>query len=217
MKAIAAMGVGLMLLIGCQSTNTECCTIAPEDPAPVSMGLPEMESTLDALAKALEDERKSEAMYMAVMKVHGERRPFSMIVNAERNHQRALITQFERLGVEVPQSPTFEFEVPETFEGACEMAAQSEIDNASLYDEIEAAVSDPQILRVFSRLRSASENCHLPAFQRAAGGDATGGCAGDCGQVKGKGQGKGQGQGQGKGGGCGEGGGGCGGGGCGEE
>lgn len=202
MKAIALMGMGLMILAGCQSANKECCMIAPEAPAPVSMGLPEMDATLDALAKALEDERKSEAMYMAIMQVHGERRPFSMIVNAERSHQRALVTQFERLGADVPAAPIFEFEVPETFEAACEMAAQAEIDNVGLYDEIEAAVSDPQILRTFSKLRSASENCHLPAFQRAAGGDATGGCGGGgaCGQ--GKGQGKGNG-------------GGCGGGGCG--
>jgi len=203
------MGLGLAFLMGCQGAGKECCKIAPEAPAPVSMGLPEMESTLDALAKALEDERKSEAMYMAIMKVHGERRPFSMIVNAERNHQRALVAQFERLGADVPASPIFEFEVPETFEAACEMAAQAEIDNVGLYDEIEAAVRDPQILRTFSKLRSASENCHLPAFKRAAGGDESGACGmgGGCGQGKGKG----------KGGDCEEGGEGCGGGGCGGQ
>ena len=205
MKTIAALGTGLMLLVGCQSVNKECCMITPEAPAPVSMGLPEMDATLDALAKALEDERKSEAMYMAIMQVHGQRRPFSMIVNAERNHQRALIMQFERLGADVPAAPQFDFDIPETFEAACEMAAQAEIDNVALYDEIEGAVRDPQILRTFSKLRSASQNHHLPAFQRAAGSDATGGCGGGgaCGQGQGKGQGKGQGQG-------------CGGGGCGQ-
>ncbi len=170
MKAIAILGAGLISLAGCQNANKDCCTIDTDSSAPVSMGLPEMESTLGALAKALEDERKSEAMYMAVMKVHGERRPFSMIVNAERKHQQALIAQYNRLGADVPPPTDFSFDIPDTFEGACEMAVQAEVDNAALYDEIESAVRDPQILQTFSRLRAATENCHLPAFKRAAGG-----------------------------------------------
>lgn len=208
MKAIAVLGLGLMVLAGCKASDGACCEVAPESSAPVSMGLPEMNATLDALTKALEDERKSEAMYMAVMKVHGERRPFSMIVNAERKHQQALIAQFNRLGAQVPAATPFSFDIPETFEGACEMAVQAEVDNAALYDEIEQNVSDPQILRTFNMLRNATENCHLPAFKRAAGGDTEAGCGGACGQ----GQGKGKGQSAG----CGEGGKGCGGGGCGQ-
>jgi len=213
MKAIAILGAGLISLAGCQNAKKDCCTIDPDSSAPISMGLPEMESTLGALTKALEDERKSAAMYMAVMKVHGERRPFSMIVNAERKHQQALIAQYNRLGADVPPPTDFSFDIPDTFEGACEMAIQAELDNAALYDEIESAVRDPQILQTFSRLRAATENCHLPAFKRAAGGDAEAGCGGSCGQGQGMGKGKGQGKG---GGGCGEGAEGCGGGGCGQ-
>lgn len=193
MKAIAWVA-GLVVLAGCQGANRECCMVAAERPAAVAMGLPEMEEAVLALSMALEDERKSEAMYMAIMRVHGERRPFSMVVNSERSHQRALEAQFARLGAELPAEPVFEFEVPGTFEAACAMAAETERENMALYDAIEPKVSDPQILRVFSRLRSASESCHLPAFERAAGGDASGGCGvggGSCGQGQGKGMGKG--------------------------
>lgn len=215
MKTLAALGIALALTAGC--TSNDCCTV---DETETALGLPEMsppelESTVEALSLALEDERKSEAMYMAVMEVHGERRPFSMIVNSERMHQSALLAQFERLGVQVPEAPTFEFAIPETFEGACQMAIDAELENADLYDTIESKVTDASILNTFSRLRNATENCHLPAFQRAKAGDTEVGCAGSCGQ--GKGAGKGQGQGKGKGAGCsGEGGKGCGGGGCGQ-
>lgn len=208
MKVIAALGIVLAVTAGCKSND--CCSV---EPAETAQGLPEMtqpelESAIEALSMALEDERKSEAMYMAVMRVHGERKPFSNIANSERKHQNALLNQFERLGVEAPASHEFSFDIPETFEGACQMAIDAELANADLYDTIESKVSDPSILGTFAKLRSATENCHLPAFERAKGGDTESGCSGkSCGDGKGKGKGKGKGCG-GQGGGCG-GGGGC--------
>ncbi|MFI4870602.1 MAG: hypothetical protein ACIARQ_02225 [Phycisphaerales bacterium JB061] len=214
MKAIATFGLALALMAGCQSGEKECCQVPAEETAGIpEMSPPELEATIEALSLALEDERKSEAMYMAVMDVHGERRPFSMIVNSERMHQNALLKQFDRLGVEAPEAHEWAFEIPDTFEGACQMAIDAEVDNAALYDKIENQVSDESILGTFAMLRNATENCHLPAFTRAAGGDAEAGCGGSCGN--GQGGGKGKGQGKGKGNGCGGEGGGCGGGGCG--
>lgn len=209
MKVIAALGIALAVTAGCKSND--CCSV---EPAETAAGLPEMtqpelESTIEALSMALEDERKSEAMYMAVMRVHGERKPFSNIINSERMHQNALLNQFERLGVQPPASPEFKFDIPQTFEGACQMAIDAESANAALYNTIESKVTDPSILGTFAKLRSASENCHLPAFERAKGGDTESGCGGSsCGDGKGKGDGNGKGKG------CGGQGGGCDGGGC---
>ena len=212
MKRIATLGLAFALLAGCQTTDDSCCsTHVDESAALPEMSPPELEATIEALRLALEDERKSEAMYMAVMDVHGERRPFSMIVNSERKHQSALLKHFDRLGVAAPDNHEWTFDIPDTFQGACQMAVDAEVNNASLYDTIEGQVSDESILGTFAMLRNATENCHLPAFKRAAGGDTEAGCGGGgCadGQAKGGCGGEGKGKGKGKGNGCG--GGGCG-------
>jgi hypothetical protein len=56
-----------------------------------------------ALDRAIDDERHAIAFYTAVMAKHGERRPFSNIINAERRHEAALLEQYERLGLDVPR------------------------------------------------------------------------------------------------------------------
>lgn len=61
--------------------------------------------------------------------------------------------------------------VPATIEEACEAGAAAEIANRDLYGPlIEAAASHADIVAVFRRLQQASENNHLPAFERFAGG-----------------------------------------------
>jgi len=51
---------------------------------------------------------------------------------------------------------------------ACEAGVQAEIDNAALYDRLLNSTQRPDILTVFQALRSASQDRHLPAFQRCA-------------------------------------------------
>jgi len=45
---------------------------------------------------------------------------------------------------------------------------QGEIDNVAIYDRLLLATQRPDILEVFQALRSASQDRHLPAFQRCA-------------------------------------------------
>jgi hypothetical protein len=54
------------------------------------------------LDEALEDERKAEATYAAVLTKFGEVRPFSNIIDAERRHSSAIERQMARLGFPIP-------------------------------------------------------------------------------------------------------------------
>lgn len=128
-----------------------------------------------ALGSALQDERHAEAFYAAVMAKFGDARPFSNIIKAERQHEAMLIGLYETYGVAVPangyatgamQAPV----APETLGDACKIGVEAEIANRDLYDAhlLPAVAAYPDITRVMQRLRDASEENHLPAFQRCA-------------------------------------------------
>lgn len=140
-----------------------CCMVA----------MPEGESTTvspaiaDALRVALEDERRAEKFYAAVMEVHGNVRPFSNIIRAERQHQSVVIALMERHGVPVPQAGTLEIpKVASTLRECKRTAAQAERDNIALYDKLIPAIKEPDIRQAFLGLQAASRDRHLPAFER---------------------------------------------------
>jgi hypothetical protein len=93
-----------------------------------------------ALLAALDDEYKSHATYDQVIRDFGQVRPFINIVEAEARHIAALLTLFERYSLPVPPNP---------WSG-------------------KTSTRRPDILAVFQALRSASQDRHLPAFQRCA-------------------------------------------------
>jgi len=126
----------------------------------------------DALAKALDDERHGIAFFEAVIERFGERRPFSNIVHAERRHAATLLEQYARLDIDPPPDrwQTHEFNVPPTFQEACDMAEISEIHNAAIYDDLIVSVQDESIHEVFRQLRDASRERHLQAFRRHSSG-----------------------------------------------
>lgn len=126
-----------------------------------------------ALGSALQDERHAEAFYAAVMAKFGDTRPFSNIIEAERRHEAMLIGLYETYGVAVPENgyATGALEAPaapETLVDACKIGVQAEIANRDLYDGqlLPAVAAYPDITLVMQRLRDASEEKHLPAFQR---------------------------------------------------
>ncbi len=125
-----------------------------------------------ALAAALDDERHAIAFYAAVIEKHGERRPFSNIIRAERRHADALLAQYERLGLTPPDDPwpAHDFDVPDDFAEVCDLAVVSEIRNARMYDDLMRTVDDGGVQRVFESLRRASIERHLRAFQRHSSG-----------------------------------------------
>lgn len=128
------------------------------------------DATEEALLAALDDERRAEALYLAVMERFGEVRPFSNIVVAEERHQTLLLPLLEKYGVPVPPNPygPLQMDTPDTLAGACQLGVQSEIENIAMYDRLLPAVQEDDIRSAFELLRRASAERHLPAFERCA-------------------------------------------------
>lgn len=130
------------------------------------------EKTEKALLAALADERRAFAEYEAALAKFGDARPFSNIVNAEKRHESFLLPLFEKYGVKVPEN---EFtkdkaQVPATLAEACQKGVEGEKANIALYDGFLEFVKEADIREVFTILRDASKNNHLPAFERCAEG-----------------------------------------------
>lgn len=119
------------------------------------------------LLDALDDERKAEASYAAVIDKFGPVRPFSNIIEAEQRHASALERQLVRLGLTVPPNPwTGKVSAPATLSGACKSAVEGEIENIALYDRLIPMIDDPTARQVMQNLQAASRERHLPAFRR---------------------------------------------------
>lgn len=164
----------------------------------------------NALEVALQDEYKSRAVYNRVLADFGEVRPFSNIVHAEGRHVAMLTQLYTRYGVPVP-ADAWATRVPafDSLLAAAQASVQGEIDNGSLYDELLADVTNPELRSVFTALQYATMERHLPAFQRfvdrASGGLNGQGRGRGNGQGNGRGKGLGNGQGYGRGNGLGNG------------
>jgi hypothetical protein len=127
------------------------------------------------LIAALDDEYEAHATYAQVIEDFGDVRPFTNIIGAEARHADALVKLFHRYGVPVPAN-TWPGRVPryETLQQACEAAVAAEIDNGELYDRLLAGTARSDVLAVYRNLQAASQERHLVAFRRCAGGDQPG-------------------------------------------
>lgn len=171
-----ALSIGSALLFAGYTSSKAAPTEAGAEAAPQFN-----EKTLEAMVEALNDGRRSEAQYQAVMEKFGEVRPFLNIAQAERRHQAMLLELFEKYKIEVPENNFPEEIAPATVRAACEAGVHSEKENVALYDKFLKDMKEPDIRVVFTKLRDASEFHHLPAFERCATGK---------GKVDGKGKGK---------------------------
>ena len=122
---------------------------------------------IDALYEALDDEFKAWATYDQVIDDFGPIRPFINIRDAEARHIDALVDVFREYELETPdnswigKAPRYD-----SVSSACAAAVQAEIDNAELYERIMQSTKRPRMLTVFQNLCDASQQRHLPAFQR---------------------------------------------------
>ena len=123
----------------------------------------------EALKAALDDEYRARATYRAVIAAHGAVRPFTNIVESEERHIQALLRLCERYGVKVPADPwPSRVSAPASLEAACEAAVAAERENGALYARLlDAAAGRTDVEGTFERLRAASRENHLPAFERA--------------------------------------------------
>jgi hypothetical protein len=138
-------------------------------PATAQSALPS--EVVNAMQAAILDEYAAYNLYQAVIEQFGPIRPFTNIKAAEAQHIEAWKQIFSQYAIPLPPVPVLE-QKPQfaTRFAACDAAADAEIANAKLYDNLLKAVSDyPDIVRVATALRDASQTRHLPAFQRCAG------------------------------------------------
>lgn len=129
------------------------------------------ETTLGYLNDALQDEYHAEAVYAKVMEDFGDDvRPFSNIIGAEITHSESIEDLYVLYGLEIPENEWVNKEI-ESFASvadACDVGVQAEIDNVALYDSFLDEIEYGDVKTVLTNLRNASEDNHLPAFQRCA-------------------------------------------------
>ncbi len=137
-----------------------------------------MTMTLEqALIAALDDEYRARATYRAVLAAYGDVRPFVNIIESEERHIQALMRLFERYGIAIPQDPwPARVSAPESLEAACEAALGAERENGALYEKlVDAAGGRADVEETFRHLLTASQENHLPAFERALERERRGG------------------------------------------
>lgn len=133
-------------------------------------------SEITALHAALDDEYRAWATYDQVIHDFGEVPPFSNIRAAEARHIEALRGLFERYDLPLPAN-AWPGKVTRyaSLQAACAAGVAAEIENGALYQRLLASTQRPDILTVFRNLQEASQQRHLPAFQRCVERGAGGG------------------------------------------
>lgn len=127
------------------------------------------DNEIRTLHEALDDEYRAWATYDQVIRDFGAVRPFSNIREAEARHIKALLTLFAHYGLPSPENHWLgKIEHFASLKEACEAGIAAEIANGTIYDRLLAANQRPVILRVLRNLQEASQQRHLPAFQRCA-------------------------------------------------
>jgi hypothetical protein len=139
------------------------------------------DAEIRALQEALDDEYQAWSTYDQVLADFGPVRPFVNIRDAEARHIEALAGLFARYGLPLPANP-WPGRVPRytSVPQACEAGVAAEVANGAMYERLLAATQRPDIVTVLRNLQRASQQRHLPAFQRCVQGGAGGapGCGG---------------------------------------
>lgn len=122
-----------------------------------------------ALDEAINDEYKALATYDVVIAKFGQVRPFSMIKGAEEQHIASLKAIYDKYGLKAPENEWGKkVTAPTTLQQACQIGVEAEIANVGLYREklLPEVEAYEDIVLVFTNLMNASEQKHLPAFER---------------------------------------------------
>lgn len=130
---------------------------------------------IEGLLLALNDEYMAAATYEQVNREFGDPRPFVNIVRAEMRHADRLKTLFTKYGLAIPDNP-WAGKVPKykSVAEACKAGVEGEIANRDLYTKLFKTTERQDILDTYRALQRASEENHLPAFQRCGGGGGGG-------------------------------------------
>jgi hypothetical protein len=118
-------------------------------------------------------EYAARAEYAAILAAFGSGvQPFANILTAENKHVAALQQQCRKYGVPIPPDTFWGMVTPPpTLLEALQTGVTAEILNVAMYDELLKKVQKyPSLVQVFTNLRAASLNNHLPAFEAAVEG-----------------------------------------------
>ena len=124
-------------------------------------------ATLDAMNAGIQDEFHAEFTYLKVIDTFGEVQPFASIVFAEERHSEAIARLFVNRGLTVPGSRWSLENVPEfsSIAEACAGGVAAELENIALYDALLTRELPQDVRNVFTNIRAASLENHLPAFE----------------------------------------------------
>lgn len=130
---------------------------------------------VNGLLLALNDEYLAIATYEQVNKDHSSPRPFVNIVEAEKRHAEQLKQLFVKYGVTIPENP-WTGNAPKfaNISEACKAGVAGEIRNRDLYTKLFRSTERKDIIDVYKYLQRASEENHMPAFERCGGGGGRG-------------------------------------------
>ncbi len=175
---IAAVVIGSVMALGAGNGWWKTCVAEPVQQAVVAepvqqaslLTIEAQEAILEALVGA-EGEYAAYATYDAILNEYGNVNPYANIMAAEAKHIDALKQILDQYEVAYPTENPYlgMIEAPESLAVAAQAGVDAEIANVALYNEQLEAVEDyPDIVAVFVNLQAASQEQHLPAFERAA-------------------------------------------------
>jgi hypothetical protein len=121
------------------------------------------------LRNAVEEERRVRATYTNVLAALGQILPFTNVVESEGQHVAALEQVAANHGVDLSGIAPAGEPSPTSKRAACQLGVSLEQADIALYDGLLPQVTAyPDVTRVLQNLRAASQDSHLPAFQRCA-------------------------------------------------
>lgn len=126
---------------------------------------------IEGLLLALNDEYLALAIYEQVNKDFNNPHPFINIQQAEAKHADRLKEAFRAYQITLPENPWLG-NVPKfkSVAEACRAGVDAEIVNKQLYEKLFKTKAREDILIVYRALQKASEENHLPAFERCGSG-----------------------------------------------
>lgn len=125
---------------------------------------------IEGLLLALNDEYMAFATYTQINKDFNDPRPFINIQQAEARHADRLKVLFETYKMSVPENKWMD-NAPKyrSIAEACNAGIDAELANRNLYTKLFKSTEREDILSVYKALQKASEENHLPAFERCGG------------------------------------------------
>jgi len=171
-KVLPPTAIAAALFLAAAGSRAQATHAHPgHAPTTASAPTPLSGSSRAAVEEALQDELRGEAMYARVLKDHGDVRPFSNVIRAERRHADFLEGLLKARGLTVPAHPAgAEAPAFASVREACAAAVEFETANVALYDRLLAAGTVPNdVKETFEHNRMASLDHHKPAFERCSG------------------------------------------------